>query len=187
VSMLLVSMTSRGRKQCFFCGEKATEAVDLHHRIPQSITRRIPRFVRREVLEEIFGKNSQKLYPLCGNCHKKLHSVLRPFEKSILLFSDIGDFEKNIVRQKMKDKALMTVSADGRKEELADVERVVAKLEKRGLGREESVQLLKDLRNDGPIYFVLPDEGSARHDPSFVNKITFDYESVMKARKRLRA
>lgn len=143
--------------------------------------------VRTEVLNELFGRKSQRLYLVCGNCHKKLHSILKPFEKSILLFSDIGNFEKKIVRQKMKDKALMSVSAEGRKEELPDVERVVARLEKKGLGREESIGLLRDLRDDGPIYFVLPDEPSARHDPSFVNKITYDYESVMKARKRLRA
>lgn len=143
--------------------------------------------VRTEVLNELFGRNSQRLYPLCGNCHKKLHSVLKPFEKSILLFSDIGDFEKKIVHQKMKDKVLLIVNADGRKQDTAEVERVIAKLEKKGLGREESIQLLKDLRDDGPIYFVLPDEPSARHDPNFINKITYDYESVMKARKRLRA
>jgi hypothetical protein len=178
---------SRRKGQCFFCGEKATQAIDLHHRIPQSITRRIPKLVRTEVLDEIFGKNSQRLYSLCGSCHKKLHSVLRPFEKSILLFSDITNPEKEVVYQKMKDRALMIISADGRKEDTANVERVVAKLEKKGLDREESIRLLKDLRNDGPIYFVLVDEPSAGHDLSFINKITYDYESVMKARKRLRA
>ena len=145
--------------------------IDAHHRIPQSITRKIPRMVRTEVLNELFGRNSQRLYPLYGNCHKKLHSVLKPFEKSILLFSDIGDFEKKIVRQKMKDKALLIVSEDGGKEDAAEVERVIANLEKKGLSREESIQLLKDLRNDGPIYFVMPDERGARHNPLLVNKI----------------
>jgi hypothetical protein len=185
VSMLLVSRTSRGRKQCFFCGEKA--AIDAHHKIPQSITRRIPRLVRAEVLDEIFGKNPQRRYPLCKNCHKKLHSVLRPFEKSILLFLDIRSPEKRIVEQMMKDKILMIIGKDGRGEDYADLERIVAKLERRGVSKEESVRLMKELRDDGPIYFVLPDEGSARYDPSFVNKITCDYESVMKARRKVRA
>ena len=184
VSMLLESRTSRGRKQCFFCGEKA--AIDAHHKIPQSITKRIPRLVRAEVLDEIFGKNPQRRYPLCKNCHKKLHSVLRPFEKSILLFLDIRSPEKRIVEQMMKDKILMIIGKDGRGEDYADLERIVAKLERRGVSREESVRLMKDLRDDGSIYFVLPDEGSARHDPSFVNKISYDYDSVMKARRKVR-
>jgi hypothetical protein len=183
--MMLKSKPSRRRKQCFFCGEKAV--IDAHHRIPQSITRRIPRLVRAEVLDEIFGKNPQRRYPLCKNCHKKLHSVLRPFEKSILLFSDISSLEKRIVEQMMKDKILTIVGDDG-KDDVADLERVLSKLVRRGVSREESVRLLKELRNDGPIYFVLPDEPSAgHHDPSLMNKIMYDYESVVKAKKRLEA
>jgi len=161
--------------------------IDAHHRIPQSITRKIPRMVRTEVLNELFGRKSQRLYPLCGNCHKKLHSVLKPFEKSILLISDIGHFEKNLVNQRMKDKALTIIGADGRKEDAADVERVVAKLEKKGLSREESIQLLKDMRKDGTINFVMPDEPSARWENILlINKVLYDYGSVEKARKRLR-
>lgn len=144
--------------------------------------------VRTEVLNEVFVRNSQRLYPLCGNCHKKLHSVLKPFEKSILLFSDISDFEKKIVNQKMKDKVLLIVSADGKRWDVAEVGRVIAKLEKKGLSREESIRLLKELRDDGPVYFVMPDEPSAiGSNPLLINKITYDDESVMKARKRLRA
>jgi len=172
VRMLLESNVSRRRKQCLFCDEKAV--IDAHHRIPQSIIRRIPKLVRAEVLDEIFGKTPQRRYPLCKNCHKKLHSVLRPFEKSILLLSDINSPEKKIVERKMKDKILGIIREDG-KGDYADFERVVAKLERRGLSREESVRLLKELRNDGRIYFVLPDEPSARDDPSFVNKITYDW------------
>ena len=184
VSMLLESRIGRGRNQCLFCGEKAV--IDAHHRIPQSITRRIPRLVRAEVLDEIFGKNPQRRYPLCKNCHKKLHSVLRPFEKSILLFSDISSPEKRIVERMMKDKILTIVGDDG-KEDVADLERVLGKLERRGVSREESVRLLKELRKDGPIYFVLPDEPSARYDdPSLINKITYDYESLMKARRKVK-
>ena len=164
------SNVSRRRKQCLFCGEKAV--IDAHHRIPQSITKRIPKLVRAEVLDEIFGKSSQRLYPLCKNCHEKLHSVLRPFEKSILLLSDISSLEKKIVERKMKDKILSIIREDG-KGDVADLERVVAKLERGGVSKEESVRLLKELRNDGPIYFVLPDEPSARDNPEFVNKITY--------------
>jgi hypothetical protein len=183
--MLLESRTGRGRRQCFFCGEKAV--IDAHHRIPQSITKRIPRLVRAEVMGEIFGKDSQRRYPLCKNCHRKLHSVLRPFEKSVLLFSDIRSPEKRIVEQMMKDKILAIVGRDG-KEDVSDIERVLSKLERRGVSREESVRLLKELRNDGDIYFVLPDEPSAGlQDASLVNKITYDYESVMKARRKVRA
>jgi len=72
----------------------------------------------------------------------------------------------------MKDKILGIIREDG-KGDYADFERVVAKLERRGLSREESVRLLKELRNDGRIYFVLPDEPSARDNPEFVNKITY--------------
>ena len=103
------------------------------------------------------------------------------------MFSDIDTPEKKLVYQKMKDKALLAVSAQGRREELPNVERVVDRLEKGGLSREESIKLLTDLRNDGPIYFVLPDEPSARHDPSFINQITYDPDSVGEARKRLKA
>jgi hypothetical protein len=184
VSILLVSKPGRARKQCFFCGEKAV--IDAHHGIPQSITRRIPRLVRAEVLDEMFGKKAQRLYPLCKNCHRKLHSILTPFEKSILLLSDISSLEKKIVEQMTKDKILTIVGDDG-KDDVADLERVLSKLERRGVSREESVRLLKELRNDGPIYFVLPDERSARYDPGFVNKITYDYDSFMKARRKVRS
>lgn len=168
--IMLESKASRGRKQCFFCAEKAV--IDDHHRIPQSITRRIPKLVRAEVLDQIFGKNAQRLYPLCKNCHHKLHSILKPFEKSVQLLSDINSLEKKIVDRKMKGKILTIIEEDG-KEDAADFERVLSKLERREVSREESVRLLKELRNDGLIYFVLPDESSARHDPSFVNKITY--------------
>ena len=142
--------------------------------------------VRAEVMSEIFGKDSQRRYPLCKNCHRKLHSVLRPFEKSVLLFSDIRSPEKRIVEQMMKDKILAIIGRDG-KDDVADIERVLSKLERRGVDREESVRLLRELRNDGPIYFVLPDEPTARlQDASLVNKITWDYDSVVKARRKLR-
>lgn len=181
--MMLESNASRGRKQCFFCAEKAV--IDAHHRIPQSITRRIPKLVRAEVLDQIFGKNAQRLYPLCKNCHQKLHSVLAPIEKSVLLLSDISSLEKKIIERMMKDKLFTIIEEEG-KEGVADFERVLSKLERREVSREESVRLLKELRNDGSIYFVLPDEPSAGHDPSFVNKITYDYESVVKARRKVR-
>lgn len=88
----------------------------------------------------------------------------------------------------MKDKALMIICSDGRKDDVADVERVVAKLKKQGLNREESIQLLKDMRNDGCINFVMPDEPSARWENILlINKIFYDYDSVLKARKKLGA
>ena len=175
------------KRQCFFCGEGATEAIDLHHRIPQSITRSIPRLVRKEVLEEMFGKNAQRLYPLCGSCHKKVHSLLRPFWASMVMFSDVNNPWKNVVYGKMKDKALVIISEDGKHEDAADVERVISKLEKRGVNREESIRLLRELRNDGPIYYVMPDDSTAKmDDPQLLNVITFDHDSVEKARQRLK-
>jgi hypothetical protein len=139
------------------------------------------------VLEEIFGRNSQKLYPLCGSCHKKLHFILRPFEKAILLFSDIKSQEGEIVRKKMKEEALTIIGSDGGKDD-ADAERVITKLAKKGLGREESIQLLKDMRKDGTINFVMWDEPRAsQENVLLINKIIYDYDSVLKAKKRLRA
>lgn len=178
---------SRGKGRCFFCGERATEAIDLHHRIPQSLTRSIPRLVRKEVLEEMFGKNAQRVYPLCGSCHKKVHSLLKPFWASLLMFSDVNNPWKNVVNRKMKDKILVTIGEDGKREEAADVERVISKLERRGVNREESIRLLRELRNDGPIYYVMPDDSTAKmDDPQSINVITFDYDSVERARKRLK-
>lgn len=178
---------SRGKGHCFFCDEKATVTIDLHHRIPQSIMKGIPRLVRREVLEEIFGKNAQRLYPLCGSCHKKAHALLKPFWASLLMFSDVNNPWKNVVNQKMKDKVLVIISEDGKQEDAADVERVISKLERGGVNREESIRLLRELRNDGPIYYVMPDDSTAKmDDPQLINVITFDYDGVEKARKRLK-
>jgi hypothetical protein len=177
-TLLETSIGGRHRKQCFFCGERAV--IHAHHRIPQSITKRIPRLIRTEVLDEIFGKNSQRLYPLCGNCHKKLHSILRPFEKSILLFSDIGKFEKKIVERVMKDKMLMIIAEDG-KDDVADIERVLVKLERKGVTREESVRLLREMRDEGSIYFILADEPSYMSTHSSLrDKISWSDVSFMK-------
>ena len=54
----------------------------------------------------------------------------------------------------------------------------------RALSREESILLLRELRIDGFIYFVPPEEPSARQDPNFVNKVTYtpveDYKNRSK-------
>jgi len=89
--------------------------------------------VRAEVLDEIFGKDSRKRYPLCKNCHKELHSVLRPFEKSILLFCDARSPEKRIVEQMIKDKILTIVGEDDRGEDVADIKRGKERGEQREL------------------------------------------------------
>jgi hypothetical protein len=163
----------RRKKECFFCGENSTEAIDLHHRIPRSIIRQIPLFIRSEVLDEIFGRNSQRLYPLCGSCHRKIHYILRPFTKSISIFSDMDGPEKKIIHQKKMTKLLAVIRAEGGKEGEANLEPIVHELQENGISNEEAVELLVDLRDDGDIYFVLPDEPSAKMDPYFVNRITY--------------
>jgi len=158
------------KKSCLFCHEPA--AIELHHHIPQRITRRIPELVRDEVLHDILGVDPKLTHPICRNCHSKLHKILKPFEKCILLFSDIKSMEKKVVNRRMKNKILDMIKENG-KGNYADLKRILAELKEKDLRNNEAIELLKQMRIEGSIYFVLPDESSARDDPSFVNKITY--------------
>lgn len=100
-----------------------------------------------------------------------------------MIFYDLESTEKATIRRKMKEKILRVINRLG-DEDYAEMEVILAELEKNGLGREESLELLKELRMDGPIYFVLPEEASARHDPTFVNKITYTHLSDYKGRSK---
>ena len=93
--------------------------------------------------------------------------------------SDISGMEKVIEKRQMKEEIIEVVKELG-KGDPAPMEATLTELEKRKMDRIVSIELLKELRADGAIYFVLPDEPSAKQSPSLVNEITYtsleDYE-----------
>lgn len=124
-------------KICFFCGEANPQCIEEHHLIPKAL-----------------GNGADiGTIPLCANCHKKLHYILRAIK-----FELPNIEEELLLSDNEKTKRLLDLI--GKLEADSGSANLTKLFEISGLNKEEFDKLMKYMVGAGCVY--TPDENSVK-------------------------
>lgn len=77
---------------CVWCGEKRLPCIDLHHLNPEEKQHNIAALVNSGTMP-VLQAELKKCVPLCANCHRVVHSILRNPKRRNRGTSPWKDFE----------------------------------------------------------------------------------------------